>query len=292
MERVFLPDVARLERLPRRRAPMLFYMLRCAEGADEAFTAAVRGAGGELPWRAEVEYSFIGRDPDHWTHAAIVRFPDKATLSAASVAVPTVAGLEDSQAHWLRDRMPPFFLRGVAALLRAVGVFVAPKMETLEVFRSPEKREEALEDTIMGEFGGINPTRAEIERHLNNMRDSPAYMINFLKHRERAVYDAPVRNPDVSGTVAYNRRYGTVAIRSVMMLGGVLVYAGRTGSMVVEPNTETAAGGEWDSIAVLRYPRPISLFMLEYLPGYRAAVEHRRAGLERTALYISGEPES
>ena len=93
-------------------------------------------------------------------------------------------------------------------------------------------------------------------------------------------------DPDVSGAVAYNRRYGLVAIRSVMMLGGLPAYFGRTGALVVPPRVETAAGDDWDSIAVVRYPRPLSLFMLESMPGYRAAVKHRRAGLERTALYI------
>ncbi len=286
MARAFLPEPVRLEAISGRRAPMFLYMLRCAGGADETFAAAVREAGGTLPWRARCEYTFIGDDPDHWTHAAIVRFPDEATLVAAAGRKPSVAGLEDVQAHVLRAPMPPFFLPGVAAVLRSVGVLLEPRPATLEAVLERGNIDEMVADT-MGAYGGINPTRAEIERHLDNERDTPAYMINFLKVRDRATYDEPVAKPDVSGDVAYNRRYGLVAIRSVMMLGGRLTYAGRTGPVVVEPAVETSAGGDWDSVAVLEYPTPRSLFVLEYMPGYRAAVKHRRAGLERTSLYIA-----
>ena len=286
MARTFLPDAARLKAVPDRGAPMLFTMLRCARGADGAFEAAVREAGGDLPWRARCEYALIGDDPGHWTHAAIVRFPDAATLRAASARKPEIDGLEDVQVHLLRGPMPPFLVRVVAALLRAVGVFLEPKREQSEALGDPSTLDERLADGLLGEPGGIHPTRAGIERHLSNARDTPAYMVNFLKFRDRATYDEPVSNPDVPGSVAYQRRYGLVAMRSVMMLGGYPAWAGRTGPTLVEADAPTPAGGDWDSIAVIRYPRPRSLLLLESMPGYQGALKHRRAGLERTALYI------
>ena len=92
----------------------------------------------------------------------------------------------------------------------------------------------------------------------------------------------------MSGEVAYGRRYGFVAVRSVMLLGGYPAVAGSLGAMVVEPDANTSAGGEWDTVAVLRYPRPSSLAKLESMPGYRDAVKHRTAGLDRSSMYVSG----
>lgn len=269
---------------------MFFYMLRCIEGGADSFEAAVRAAGGDVSWRVGVEYAFVGDEAPYWTHAAVVRFPDRATLSGASAVAPKVTGLEDVQAHSFQGfAKTPLPIRVIAMLLRAIGVFLEPPLEEVEVWRRrDELDEQAILELMSVTPGGNNPSVANIQRHLRNERDTPGYMINFIKTRERAIYDEPVRNPDVSGDVAYGRRYGFVAVRSVMLLGGFPAVAGRLGPVVVEPDAKTSAGGEWDSVAVLRYPRPSSLAKLESMPGYRDAVKHRTAGLERSSMYVSG----
>jgi hypothetical protein len=269
---------------------MLFYMLRCTDDGADTFEAAVRDAGGQVMWQVHVEYAFVGDEDPHWTHAAVVRFPDHATLAAASQKSPEARGLLDVQAHVFRGfARTPFPVRIIAALVRAVGVFLEPPLEEIEVWR---RRNELDEQTILELMsvtpGGSNPSVAHIQRHLLNERDTPGYMINLIKTRERAAYDELVPKPDTSGEVAYGRRYGLVAVRSVMLLGGYPVVAGSLGPMVVEPDAETSAGGTWDSVAVLRYPRPSSLAKLESMPGYRDAVKHRTAGLERSSMYVSG----
>jgi hypothetical protein len=37
----------------------------------------------------------------------------------------------------------------------------------------------------------------------------------------------------------------------------------------------------------MEYSNPLKIFSLEKMPGYIEALNHRRAGLERTALIIS-----
>jgi len=288
--KTFLPESERLEQVPSRRAPMLFYMLRCVAGGADCFEAAVRGAGGQVPWRVHVEYAFVGDETPYWTHAAVVRFPDHATLAAAGAKGPKAPGLEDAQAHVFRGFAgTPFPVRAVAALVRAIGVLLEPPLEKVELWRRREELDEqAILELMSVKPGGTNPSVVNIRRHLRNERDTPGYMINFIKTRERATYEEKVRNPDVNGEVAYGRRYGFVAVRSVMLLGGYPVVAGTLGPVVVAPDAETSAGGEWDSVAVLRYPRPSSLAKLESMPGYRDAVKHRTAGLERSSMYVSG----
>jgi hypothetical protein len=269
---------------------MFFYMLRCTEGDAKSFEATLREAGGEVLWRVHVEYAFVGDEAPYWTHAAVVRFRDHATLAAASAKQPKAPGLEDVQAHVFQGfARTPLVMRVIAALLRAIGVLLEPPLEKVELWRRrAELDEQAILDLMHVTPGGKNPSVANIQRHLRNERDTPGYMINFIRTREHAVYDEPVRNPYVSGHIAYGRRYGFVAVRSVMLPGGYPTVAGSLGPMVVEPDTKTSAGGEWDTVAVLRYTRPSSLAKLESMPGYVNAVKHRTAGLERSSMYVSG----
>ena len=110
-------------------------------------------------------------------------------------------------------------------------------------------------------------------------------MINLLAYRERAAYPEGSRRADLSGRAAY-RRYGVVAARSVALLGGTIEHLGRLDRGVGDP-PGLATSGDWDELAIVRYPRPRSLVQLEAMPGYARALSHRNAGLARTALIVS-----
>jgi len=97
-------------------------------------------------------------------------------------------------------------------------------------------------------------------------------MLNLLKFREKAAYKD---GEDVSGKEAYGR------------------YASAFGKMVREAgaNSETIFGGaancfligqgegEWDAVAIVKYPDAQTMFDMVSSEAYRKIHKHRRAGL-------------
>jgi len=60
----------------------------------------------------------------------------------------------------------------------------------------------------------IDPTDEQISAITTSTIDTPIVMVNLNRYRERAVYDAPGSDDDVSGRDAY-LRYGEVALRAM-----------------------------------------------------------------------------
>ena len=222
------------------------------------------------------EYTFIGDETDGWTHAAIFEFSNFSAVKQAIQKGINSEEVEALQAFAVRPTTPPKFILFLFKLLRPIGTLLnrgAKKLtvsEVLEMFESE---------------GGIAPTKNQITRHLQNTRTSKAYMINLLQSYPKAKYEKG--NDSVSGATAYYKRYGLPALRSLIMQGGDLILAGRMGEPIIEVNAPKATKGSWEGIGIMEYPNPSILFSLEKMPGYKKALIHRRAGLERTALIIS-----
>jgi uncharacterized protein (DUF1330 family) len=135
---------------------------------------------------------------------------------------------------------------------------------------------------LHGGPGGVNPTPEQLEAVVAAHGDGPVQMLNLLKYRERAAYDADYAgdpSPDCTGAEAY-QRYGEVAITHVAKRGGRLVLLSAVDGVALG----AAAQDEWDEIAIVEYPSLDAFVDMGQDPDYLAATVHRTAGLERSVI--------
>ena len=116
-------------------------------------------------------------------------------------------------------------------------------------------------------FGGINPTRDQIEDLKSNPIEGKVYMINFLSFKGK------------EGKKNYDK-YGQVALRSVYLLGGEGAFFGQAESVSV-----------WDQLVIVEYPSTKLFLNLLAMPGYAESTFYRTKGLEKTVLVISEQEE-
>jgi uncharacterized protein (DUF1330 family) len=124
------------------------------------------------------------------------------------------------------------------------------------------------------------PTPAQMQAMMEKGPEGPIIMVNLLKYRERAAYEAAraEAKEDLSGREAY-QRYGAAAFQHVSARGGSIAWMG--------PQALVFIGGpeqEWDDIVCVKYPSRQKFLEMVSDPDYLAAAYHRDAGLERTAL--------
>lgn len=105
--------------------------------------------------------------------------------------------------------------------------------------------------------------------------DKPVSMVNLLKFRERAKYDAPLPNglpTNVSGREAYERYMDGVRIL-IEKLGGRIVYAGDVTGLLI------GSGADFDMVAIAEYPSMAALMEMNQSKEFKAISHHRKAGL-------------
>lgn len=132
----------------------------------------------------------------------------------------------------------------------------------------------------MAALNTVMPTPDQLTALAENGPEGAIVMVNLLRYRARAAYgtDVDEAKENVSGKAAY-QRYGATAIRCVMETGGQIVWGGQQELVVI-------GGGEdqWDEVVCVRYPSRAAFLEMIERPDYRAALYHRDAGLEHTAL--------
>ena len=222
------------------------------------------------------EYALIGSDENLWTHAAIFDFKSSEVAKRAFTKGIISDHIEGIQVFSVKTTNPPFLINFIFKLMRPLG-------SALTLFSKQNKNPRSSD--LTKKRGGVSPTEEQFNQHYQNDRTTKAYMINLLQTYPIAQY--PDRKTTVSGGTAYYRRYGLVAMRSVYMIGGRLILAGRMGAPILEYNVPKLTQGAWEGIGVMEYPNPSKIFELEKMPGYKKAYEHRDAGLEKTVLIIS-----
>jgi uncharacterized protein (DUF1330 family) len=126
----------------------------------------------------------------------------------------------------------------------------------------------------------VVPTPAQLQAMVEKGPDGPIVMVNLLKYRDRAAYEADhaEAKENLSGREAY-QRYGMTAFKHVSARGGSIVWMG--------PQALVFIGGpeqECDDIVCVKYPSRQKFLEMVSDPDYLAATYHRDAGLERTAL--------
>ena len=120
----------------------------------------------------------------------------------------------------------------------------------------------------------IDPLPEQIKAFLaNNPEGEPVYMLNLLKFKTRATY---YDGEDISGAEAYGR-YGDAfakLVASKKIDGAHSVFGGKIGSWLIGQGE-----GEWDAVAIFRYPDAKTMFETVSSDEYRKIHKHRRAGL-------------
>lgn len=130
----------------------------------------------------------------------------------------------------------------------------------------------------------LDPLPEQVKAFLaNHSEGKPVYMLNLLKFKIRAAYHD---GEDVSGAEAY-ARYGDAfgkLVKSLNIDGAYSVYGGKIGSWLIGQGE-----GEWDAVAIFRYPDAKTMFATVSSEAYRKIHKHRKAGLEGQLLIACDE---
>ena len=129
-------------------------------------------------------------------------------------------------------------------------------------------------------MNALHPTEAQVAAFLAHPKSGePVFMLNLLKFKARADYD-PSEN--VSGQMAY-RRYAEAfgdMLREQDVDGVETVFGGSANAVLIGDGDK----GNWDAVALVRYPDAQTMFDIVSSDAYRSIHFHRKAGLEGQML--------
>lgn len=108
--------------------------------------------------------------------------------------------------------------------------------------------------------------------------DVPVVMINLMKFKARS------DDGDGSGWDAYVR-YSKGVNGLIQGVGGRIVWTGKAHGAAFGP----AVGGDWDFVALVRYPSKAAFRRFITSPEYEAQNHHRLNGVERHVIIASEE---
>ncbi len=131
----------------------------------------------------------------------------------------------------------------------------------------------------------IDPTGEQIKRFVEEGPDGPLVMLNLLKFRDEAAYADGSGEPGRSGAEAY-AVYSETALQKVRGVGGSLFFTSPAHTPVIGPD------GEWDMVALVRYPSREAFLSMVGDPEYQACTHHRTAALADSRLIPLTAPES
>ena len=225
-------------------------------------------AGNAVVWRANTDTVFVGEVEPYW---------DAFYLIGGSNDTPPHIPDAARDAYLVRlDVMPPpLMISGTLAMGYKTGL---RRMSDGEIAVD-------LNTTAFGE--GLGPTHKNIAALRARPAEQQPAMVNFLAYRDRAEYLQPYEGESGTGAEAY-LRYGSVAFATVYSLGGRLIVSGNIAEVIREPDAGPTSG-DWDQIAIMRYPNQKAILHLERSDEYRAALTHRTAGLARTRITVALE---
>lgn len=116
--------------------------------------------------------------------------------------------------------------------------------------------------------------------------DGPFYMVNLIRHRERAQYPDG-RETNLTGAEA-DRVYGSLILPILAEIGARPVFVSD-----VETNLIDDGSGAWTQIGVVLYPSRAAFFDMLEREDFRAAADHKDAGVEKSLVLVGrldGEP--
>ena len=214
----------------------------------------------DLFWKADSKHLFIGEGDLPFDKACLLRFTDTNDL-INFLESPILNKLQEFfknngdklEIMVLKERPLPKVLKLLIVIFKALG-----KLIPFSKFKGQKKND-------FENFGGINPRLDQINSFKDSKLEGPYHMINFLSFKGK------------QGFKDY-QKYGLVALRGVIFLGGRLAFIGQ-----VINDTED----EWNQLAIMEYPTIDSFMNLVHMPGYAKATFWRAKGLLKTLLVIS-----
>ena len=131
----------------------------------------------------------------------------------------------------------------------------------------------------------IDPTDDQLAALAAIDPTSPIVMLNLNRYRDRACYDRPGPDDDVSGREAY-LRYGEVAVRAMGEVGAQVLWMAPAEQVFVGCDHE-----RYDEALLVWYPSRAAFLAMVSLDWYREALVHRSAALEHASVVaLSGSP--
>ena len=119
----------------------------------------------------------------------------------------------------------------------------------------------------------LTPNDKQMNEFTEGDIDTPIYMVNLLKFKEKAVYKDG-RKTNLSGEEAY-AIYGIEVIEHLKKVGGETIFSGVVSRLMLGEVEEL-----WDWIAVAKYPSRKAMLAMISNPDYLESEKHRSAGLE------------
>lgn len=120
-------------------------------------------------------------------------------------------------------------------------------------------------------------------RALNALDENqgPVLMLNLLRYREQANYEADSGETPCSGREAYER-YGAHVLALIDRVGGKPCLSASALVTVIAPDSE-----QWDDMIIVRYPSVAAFKSMIFSEDYLAISFHRDAGLADSRLVIT-----
>ena len=119
-------------------------------------------------------------------------------------------------------------------------------------------------------------SREDLAAFKENDREGPIHMLNLVRLKPQADY---ADGRQATGAEAY-AAYGRDSEPVLKRLGGRIVWRGRFEQMLIGPQDEE----QWDICFIAEYPSVAAFVEMIRDPVYRAAMEHRQAGVEDSRL--------
>lgn len=134
------------------------------------------------------------------------------------------------------------------------------------------------------------PTEEQIARLQSLPAGEPVGALNLFRFSENARYepgDPEFGTPDadVTGREAY-ARYGEVAGRFILELGGRVVFSTAVDQVMIGPSAPS-----WDLAAIMYFPTRGGFMEMLSNPDFQLASRHRKAALvDHLMLHLAGTP--
>ena len=118
----------------------------------------------------------------------------------------------------------------------------------------------------------VFPNREQIEGFLAPGQDSPIYMLNLLKFKEKAEY-SDGRDTGLTGAEAY-AVYSAEVAGHLATVGGRPMFAAKVQRLMLGEVEDL-----WDTAAIAMYPSRKAMMDMMSSQDYQASAVHRTAGL-------------
>lgn len=123
----------------------------------------------------------------------------------------------------------------------------------------------------MPTLNALDPTPEQIKDFLGHKKaGEPVFMLNLLKFKDKATYKD---GEDISGREAY-ARYAEGFAKVTAGCGTETIFGGNANVFMIGEGE-----GEWDAVAIVKYPSADAMFAAVSSDEYRKIHKHRRAGL-------------